>query len=465
MWQIVGFLSLVLNHITHVHTQTLYQCNFDSASTTDNCFTTTINIVSSVGNPGTLAPNGALSDVTSSLTATGNGELCNIPYRIGTFNWDMYFCNRGYCPTESSSNSTCKPGKFGSVQLITNDKRSYQLKTGSSGINGIGQQCLIYYYYMGAASSKTITVRKMETSGSDQTIDSVTSTPFNGWIQRKITFNAEAHGYNLYFEAQKTSPSQAPYIGFDEISIRQGSCEDEPVTSGSMTTTSVPIQTTTTTTAAETTTTTPEPVPTTTTTPESILTTTTTPAQTTTTTPEPVLTTTTVPMQTTSTTQPTTTTIITTTTLPIAISTTQSSSSTTTTNIVTSSTTSSLLTTPVSTETTSTMTISSTIPIKTTPMITVTSKTTTTTSILKTSTMAIVENVIISSYSRILPREKSDIIVIAIIIPIVWIAFIIAVLWVNKSNGVINNIIHPFTNWSRNGEWPASYELTSVSDA
>ncbi|CAF1005126.1 unnamed protein product [Rotaria sordida] len=455
MWQIVGFLSLVLNHITHVHTQTLYQCNFDSASTTDNCFTTTINIVSSVGNPGTLAPNGALSDVTSSLTATGNGELCNIPYRIGTFNWDMYFCNRGYCPTESSSNSTCKPGKFGSVQLITNDKRSYQLKTGSSGINGIGQQCLIYYYYMDAASSKTITVRKMETSGSDQTIDSVTSTPFNGWIQRKITFNAEAHGYNLYFEAQKTSPSQAPYIGFDEISIRQGSCEDEPVNSDSMTTTSVPIQTTTTTTAAETTTTTPE----------SVLTTTTTPAQTTTTTPEPVLTTTTVPMQTTSTTQPTTTTIITTTTLPIAISTTQSSSSTTTTNIVTSSTTSSLLTTPVSTETTSTMTISSTVPIKTTPMITVTSKTTTTTSILKTSTMAIVENVIISSYSRILPREKSDIIVIAIIIPIVWIAFIIAVLWVNKSNGVINNIIHPFTNWSRNDEWSASYELTSVSDA
>ncbi|CAF4237264.1 unnamed protein product, partial [Rotaria sp. Silwood2] len=187
--------SVVLNYISYVHTQTLYQCNFDSAVALDNCFTTTISVVSNVGNPNSLAPNGALSDVTSSLTPTDNGEVCKLPYKVGTYNWDMYFCNKDSCPTASSSNSTCKAGKFGSVQLSNNDKKSYQLKTESGGINGVGQQCLIYYYYMGAGSTKIITVNKVEMSGSSQIIDSVTSSPFNGWIQRKISFTAEANGY------------------------------------------------------------------------------------------------------------------------------------------------------------------------------------------------------------------------------------------------------------------------------
>ncbi|CAF4850917.1 unnamed protein product [Rotaria sp. Silwood2] len=189
--------SVVLNYISYVHTQTLYQCNFDSAVALDNCFTTTISVVSNVGNPTNIAPNGALSDVTSSLTPTDNGEVCKLPHKVGTFNWDMYFCNKGTCPTASSSNSTCKAGKFGSVQLSNNDKKSYQLKTESGGINGVGQQCLIYYYYMGAGSTKIITVNKVEMSGSSQIIDSVTSSPLNGWIQRKISFTAEANGYNV----------------------------------------------------------------------------------------------------------------------------------------------------------------------------------------------------------------------------------------------------------------------------
>jgi hypothetical protein len=83
------------------------------------------------------------------------------------------------------------------VELINNEIKSFQLKTESDGINGINQQCLIYYYYMGNASQKIITVRKEETNGKSEIIDSVTSSPFNGWIQRKISFNAEALGYRV----------------------------------------------------------------------------------------------------------------------------------------------------------------------------------------------------------------------------------------------------------------------------
>jgi hypothetical protein len=133
-------------------------------------------------------------------------------------------------------------GKFGSVQLINNEMKSFQLKTESGGINGVHQQCLVYYYYMGNGNENIITVRKVETSGETETIDSVTSSPFNGWIQRKIPFNVEAPGYKvrlffkiyivvadllvfqIYFDIQKTSGISTPHIGFDEISIGKGKC-------------------------------------------------------------------------------------------------------------------------------------------------------------------------------------------------------------------------------------------------
>ncbi|CAF3805172.1 unnamed protein product [Rotaria socialis] len=116
------------------------------------------------------------------------------------------------------------------------------------------------------AGTKIITVTTEETSGTKKTIDSVTNSPFNGWIQRKILFKAETRGYKLYFEAQRTSGFQIPTVGFDEISIHEGSCDDQQITSDPTAVTSVPIQTTTTTTPAETTTTTTTPAETTTTT-------------------------------------------------------------------------------------------------------------------------------------------------------------------------------------------------------
>ena len=43
---------------------------------------------------------------------TNDGQLCAVPYKVGNFTWDMYFCNQGYCPTTMSPNSTCKLGKI-----------------------------------------------------------------------------------------------------------------------------------------------------------------------------------------------------------------------------------------------------------------------------------------------------------------------------------------------------------------
>ena len=91
--------------------------------------------------------------------------------------------------------------------------------------------------------------------------------------------------------------------------------------------------------------------------------------------------------------------------------------------------------------------------------------TTTTTSTLETSTIESVENVVVSSYDQTLPREKSHIIIMTTVIPIVWIAFIIALVWVKRRTGVLSGIFDPFTDSSNKGESSSSYELSTVSEA
>lgn len=83
------------------------------------------------------------------------------------------------------------------MQLTDNKIKSFQLKTQSDGIDGVNQQCLIYYYYMGNMNEKIITVRKEETNGESEIIDSVTNSPFNGWIERKVSFNVQKSGYKV----------------------------------------------------------------------------------------------------------------------------------------------------------------------------------------------------------------------------------------------------------------------------
>lgn len=53
-------------YISYVHTQLIYECNFDTSTTNDNCFTTTITVGASAGIAGTLPPTGPQSDVTAS---------------------------------------------------------------------------------------------------------------------------------------------------------------------------------------------------------------------------------------------------------------------------------------------------------------------------------------------------------------------------------------------------------------
>ncbi|CAF4201555.1 unnamed protein product [Rotaria magnacalcarata] len=226
----------ILICLLYVQSQILYECNFDNATLNETCFTTGVLLLSNFAFLTDLPLDHPASDVTSALKPTNNGQLCRLPYNVGNYAWDMYFCYKGYCPTENGENSTCAPGQYAAFQLRDNATNSLQLKTELNNISLTSEQYLIYYYYISNIGQKSITIIK-EVDGTNETIDFVTSSPFNGWIKREIPFNATESGYKIYFDLQKTSSETSLFhIALDEISIRQVNADDQHTTTDLSTT-------------------------------------------------------------------------------------------------------------------------------------------------------------------------------------------------------------------------------------
>ncbi|CAF3779378.1 unnamed protein product [Rotaria socialis] len=154
---------------------------------------TTVPALGTIDSSPPMAP---FSDITSITKPTENGELCKLPYKINPYAWDMYFCNKGFCPTATSSNSKCTPDRFGYVLLFDTVVCSVPLKAGTGGIIGIDDQCIVYYYYIPKRIDlqMSIKLRKVEVDSTTEIIDYVTNSSFNGWTQRKINFQAKKSG-------------------------------------------------------------------------------------------------------------------------------------------------------------------------------------------------------------------------------------------------------------------------------
>ncbi|CAF0839993.1 unnamed protein product [Rotaria sordida] len=73
--------------------QILYECNFDNAIISNNCLSPVgiggMLIDETMGIADSQPPTLPLSDVTSSLTPTSNGELCILPYNVNSYTWDI----------------------------------------------------------------------------------------------------------------------------------------------------------------------------------------------------------------------------------------------------------------------------------------------------------------------------------------------------------------------------------------
>lgn len=105
---------------------------------------------------------------------------------------------------------------------------------------------------------------------------------------------------------------------------------------------------------------------------------------------------------------------------------------------------------------------STTILSTTIPTTTILSTTIPTTTIIVSTTTNV--NVIVGTTEISLGYEQSDIIIMCTVIPVLWIAVLIAYFYIRRSRDVIGGILHPFNNISREGKTWDSYELTDVSD-
>ncbi|CAF3623763.1 unnamed protein product [Rotaria socialis] len=235
----VAIFLIVHSYVILISSQVLLECNFDNSSLVANCFTTLMLTVPTLGTIDKDPPISPFSDVTSTTKPTENGELCKLPYRVDSYTWDMYFCNKGFCPTATSPNSKCALGQFAHVRLFETEVYSVPLKAGTGGINGIDDQCIIYYYYIpkGIGIRMSIKLRKVEVDNTTEIIDYVTNSSFNRWTQRKVNYRAKKPGYMIYFDFQRLDP-KAPLFGIDEISIQQGFCSDSITTTNAPTITS-----------------------------------------------------------------------------------------------------------------------------------------------------------------------------------------------------------------------------------
>ena len=301
-------------------------------------------------------------------------------------------------------------GQFGYFTLNNNLLKSSQLTTPASGINGIDEQCLTYYYHASNTTQRLITVRKQESNGDSEVIDTVTNLPFNGWIRRPVAYIAKATGYKVWstkttidscmrwrrysrytlmhkkylplgqlqFLSTRFQSAREVVVSRDRSTWRQ--CfrtkyvaDSQPVTGGSTTSTSTATLASTTTTITTTVSTTTSTV--TTSTPIPILSTTTEGVTTTTSIP----TTTTISTATTTTPQSTTTTITdvsTTTSIPTTMTATSSATTTITEAITTTS-----IPIPITTTITDIPTSVTTTPIPVTTSISTISSTSSTTSV------------------------------------------------------------------------------------
>ncbi|CAF1102769.1 unnamed protein product [Adineta steineri] len=400
MKYMIGVLFFVYSCLVIAYAQILYQCNFDNNTLANLCLKPEqlagLLISEQLGSADIQPPISPLSDVTSSLKPTSNGQSCNLPYQLNAYTWDMYFCNDGYCQTTTDSTSKCSSGKFGYFNFQAPRKASFRLNTDLGGTNGTDDQCLTYYYYLSniTGTAQSITVRKQEAGDISETIDIVISSPYNGWIKRQVSFYTSKGGYKVYFDFEKTSGPNilTTIIAIDEISVHQGNCPSEPTTQSTPTISVGTITSITTMTEPDMTT--------------SNITETISAVQTIDTTltesssMEPITTATTTTTAT-ATSTTTTTTITTTATLTITITT--SSSTTTTTTLTTSTTiTSTTTTTTVSTTTTATSTstttsTATTTTTSTTNVITITTTATTASTTISTSTITSTPTTIITT--------------------------------------------------------------------
>lgn len=90
-------------------------------------------------------------------------------------------------------------GRFAYLNFLQPSSAVFLLNTTSKGVIGKNTQCLIYYYYLpdDTAFDHSIVVIKEERDKQRTVIDTVSSSPWNGWIRRAVNYDTVQPGYQV----------------------------------------------------------------------------------------------------------------------------------------------------------------------------------------------------------------------------------------------------------------------------
>ena len=75
------------------------------------------------------------------------------------------------------------------------------------------------------------------------------------------------------------------------------------------------------------------------------------------------------------------------------------------------------------------------------------------------------DQIAVTEYSEDLPRDIAGIIAMAVVIPLAWISFFVAIIWIKKSGGILNGIRQPFSNSGKGLQASGTFEMSGMSEA
>ncbi|CAF4465420.1 unnamed protein product [Rotaria sp. Silwood2] len=217
------------------------------------------------------SPRAPLSDVSSINEPTNNNEICKLPYRPSIDNstnatsWDMWFCYKNQCPTESQQSSNCKLGNYGLISIDAWESNKTIVKSISQDEmirNSVREQCLQYYYYFTVydkfdwGQQISVLIKSENETDDENEIDrlSIVDILENRWHPRNITFNSTYANYTLMFHFEVTNDNRTNdptlnktiYFALDNIELYNGNCRSVIKPPTSPTTSSQSLTTTTT---------------------------------------------------------------------------------------------------------------------------------------------------------------------------------------------------------------------------
>ncbi|CAF1342359.1 unnamed protein product [Adineta ricciae] len=132
------------------------------------------------------------------------------------------------CLTENSFESFCEEGKY-QLLLLGNDQNRQFITPIIRNTQRI-EHCLPFYYYSTKPQTILLFIDYLNEKNQRRFLRVFDEIHFNGWILAKEQFQTDSSSFQIIFRIYRvnmTNLQQEFYVAFDQITIKQGICENQ----------------------------------------------------------------------------------------------------------------------------------------------------------------------------------------------------------------------------------------------